>query len=202
MVNLHPDGMMSYIAMPKGPTTRPSYSEFFYRPETMRLAGLRSLGDGRVLGSGQQAGLGRGRPSPDRRPVARVHPRRLPAPGSGSCNRFNEEWRTRMGATASADSAQRHAGDDRRRYGSPARPPAEQYDREHHGSNAGLDCSGRAARSTRGTCPATTSPSGMTRTVCELRGHRRAGSVAALDTLTVVVCVATRRQRRRQSRRW
>ena len=35
MVNLHPDGMMSYIAFPKGPNHTTIISEFFYRPETI-----------------------------------------------------------------------------------------------------------------------------------------------------------------------
>ena len=35
MVNLHPDGMMSYIALPQGPNHTTVISEFFYRPETI-----------------------------------------------------------------------------------------------------------------------------------------------------------------------
>ena len=35
MVNLHPDSMMTYIAMPKGPDHTTIISEFFFRPETI-----------------------------------------------------------------------------------------------------------------------------------------------------------------------
>ena len=34
-MNLHPDGMMSYIAFPKGPNHTTIVSEFFFRPETI-----------------------------------------------------------------------------------------------------------------------------------------------------------------------
>ena len=81
MLNLHPDCGMYYIGYPKGPNHTTVVSEFLFRPETIAGSELQAGAGRRALGPDLAAGLGGLRARADRRRFARVHDRRLPAPG-------------------------------------------------------------------------------------------------------------------------
>ena len=96
MVNLHPDGMMSYIAMPKGPNHTTVISEFYYRPETIAApdfdpSGMVEFWD--LVSKQDWAVVERAQTGVSSRAFTRgVYPRQ-----DRFLYWFNEEWRTRMG---------------------------------------------------------------------------------------------------------
>jgi len=96
MVNLHPDGMMSYIAMPKGPNHTTVISEFYYRPETIAApdfdpSGMVEFWD--LVSKQDWAVVERAQTGVSSRAFTRgVFPRQ-----DRFLYWFNEEWRTRMG---------------------------------------------------------------------------------------------------------
>ena len=96
MVNLHPDGMMAYIAMPKGPNHTTVVSEFFFRPETIAApdfdpSGMVEFWD--LVSKQDWAVVERAQTGVSSRAFTRgVYPRQ-----DRFLYWFNEEWRTRMG---------------------------------------------------------------------------------------------------------
>jgi glycine betaine catabolism A len=96
MVNLHPDSMMTYIAMPKGPNHTTVVSEFFFRPETIAApdfdpSPVIEFWD--LISKQDWAVVERAQKGVSSRAFTRgVYPRQ-----DRFLYWFNEEWRTRMG---------------------------------------------------------------------------------------------------------
>ena len=82
LLNIHPDCVMYYVGYPKGPGHTTVVSEYLFRPETIADPAVFKPGARRrALGPDLEAGLGGVRARADRRGVARVHDRRVSAPG-------------------------------------------------------------------------------------------------------------------------
>jgi Rieske 2Fe-2S family protein len=96
MVNLHPDSMMTYIAMPKGPNHTTVISEFFFRPETIAAPGFdpsAAVEFWDLISKQDWAVVERAQTGVSSRAFTRgVYPRQ-----DRFLYWFNEEWRTRMG---------------------------------------------------------------------------------------------------------
>ena len=96
MVNLHPDSMMTYIAMPRGPNHTTVISEFFFRPETIAdpafdPSAVVEFWD--LISRQDWAVVERAQTGVSSRAFTRgVYPRQ-----DRFLYWFNEEWRTRMG---------------------------------------------------------------------------------------------------------
>ena len=81
MLNLHPDCGMYYIGYPEGPEPHDGRLRVPVPTRDDRRARLQARAGRRALGSHLPAGLGGLRARADGRRIARVHDRRVPAPG-------------------------------------------------------------------------------------------------------------------------
>ena len=82
MLNLHPDCAMYYIGYPEGPEPHDRRVRVPVPARDDRRSGcVQARAGRRALGPDLEAGLGSVRAGADRRGLARVHDRRLPAPG-------------------------------------------------------------------------------------------------------------------------
>ena len=80
MLNLHPDCAMYYIGYPKGPNHTTVVSEFLFRPETIASPGFAPEPVVEFWDTISRQDW-KTRAGADRRQLASVHDRRVPAPG-------------------------------------------------------------------------------------------------------------------------